>query len=118
MLLKLRATHTVGASPYQQIREYFRGVLVTDQWPEEVRDSALVLSEIAVVVNDPQFEQVLHRFDVMLHIGALGDMPDDMPRTFLHDWDSDWLIVMSSKADASINYCIVPTIELKYKTLH
>lgn len=118
MLLKLRSTHTVGSTPYQQIKEYFRGILLIREWPDDVRDSALVLSEIAVVVNDQQFDEVLHRFDVLLYVGTLVDMPDDVPRTFLAGWDSDWLIVMSSKADPSLNYCIVPTADYKYRTLH
>jgi hypothetical protein len=118
MLLILRATHTVGATAYQQIREYFRGLLLIDEWPDDVRESALVLSEIAVVVEDPQFEQVLQRFNALLYVGRLTDMPDDVPRAFLQNWDSDWLVVLSSKTDPDCHYIIVPTSDFKYKTLH
>ena len=118
MLLTLRNKTECGALPSDQIKAFFKGALTLDAWPDNVRPSEVIFSELLGVVNAAPFEELLTVFHALLYVGRLTEVPNNVDKSFLVNWDSDWLIVLTSRLDSDINYCLVPTTLTNLRVLH
>lgn len=97
MLLKLHHPLAMGVPIIAQILDYVTGMMVVDGWPENIRQSRDIVTELRIVVSGTDFTSALTHYHAFLYIGA----PQDLPRTFAsfyrHQPFKDWVILLEPK---------------------
>lgn len=97
MLLKLHHPTVMGASVIEQILDYATGMIVVDGWPEGIRESKDIITELRIVVSEDDFLATLNHYHAFLYVGT----PEDLPRTFAsfyrHQPFKDWVILLKPK---------------------
>lgn len=99
MLLKLHHPAVMGASVIDQILDYVTGMIVVNAWPEDIRNSKDIITELRIVVSEDDFLATLNHYHAFLYVGT----PETLPRTFAsfyrHQPFKDWVILLKPKDD-------------------
>lgn len=97
MLLKLHHPKVMGATIIEQILDYVTGMMVVDGWPDAIRQSKDIITELRIVVSEDDFISTLDHYHAFLYVGT----PEDLPRTFAsfyrHQPFKDWVILLKPK---------------------
>jgi hypothetical protein len=97
MLLKLHPQHVMGLSIVDQILDHLQEMIVAGDWPENIRPTKDIITELGIVVSGDDFSNTLNRYHAFLYVGA----PEGLPRTFASFYRSqpfkDWIILLKPK---------------------
>jgi len=114
MLLKLRSQIVAGVSVIDQILDYFQTMIVEAGWPEDIRSTKDIITEIRIVVSSDQFANTLDNYYAFLYVGTHESLPRTFASFFRHQPFRDWIILLKPKenhyADPVYIFSTVPTI--------
>ena len=119
MLLKLHTATAMGASVIDQIVDYFKGLILADNWPESIRKPDEVIMELDAVVSAEDFEAVLENHHAFLYVGTKEQLPRAFASFYKDQPFKDWIILFKRKDDkmASPIY-VFSTQPLQRQTIH
>jgi len=94
MLLKLHHPKLMGMEIIEQILDYITGTIVVDGWPEGIRESKDIITELRIVVSEDDFANTLLHYHAFLYVGAPETLPRSFASFYRHQPFKDWVILL------------------------